>query len=109
MVPRKKNQQSRITATIQMADEAKLSQLLCAFYAVHDHHSHDEDDFILTRPDGSLLALRASISYLEWRRPGEANGRYTENIDLGQIKVALSLFIAGDDHRLAEFPWLTPP
>ena len=108
-MPRKARKEPSITATIRLEDAGKFIQLLCAFYAVHNHASHDEDDLVLDRPDGSRLILRASVSYLEWCRPGEEHGPWTENIDLGLIEQAVRLFIAGDDQRLAEFPWLTPP
>jgi hypothetical protein len=55
-----------------LVDDGKIIQLLCAFYAVHNHYSHDDDALTLKRADGSVLILRAGISYLEWRRPGPA-------------------------------------
>lgn len=108
-MPRKKRPEPPITATITLADQGKFVQLLCAFEAVHNHYSHDHDTLTLNRADGSVLILWAGISYLEWHRPGKKHGRWTENIDLGKIKLAVRLFVDGNDQQLAEFPWLTPP
>lgn len=107
-----------MNATIELAgtepywlENARYQNLLHAFLALHNQHSHDPDKITFQREDGFSLHFNLATNHASFGKSEkpEDERSWTVNIDDSQLFRLLQLFIGGAYDELRRFQWTGGP